>query len=90
MSKKEKKFRKNCLDFANYYNKDVTAIQLYDDIIDFVILRARGNAVPSYSKHARECLCSLGGMSSQLFILHLGYCSPSDFLLRAARGHFQS
>ena len=32
-----KKLRKDCLDFANYYDKDVTAIQLYDDIIDFII-----------------------------------------------------
>ena len=41
------KLRKDCLDFANYYVKAVTAIQLYDDIIVFVmLLRARGNAVP--------------------------------------------
>ena len=34
-----KKIRKDCLDFVNYYDKDVTPIQLYDDIIDFVMLR---------------------------------------------------
>ena len=33
-----KKLRKDCLDFANYYDKYVTAIQLYDDIIGFVML----------------------------------------------------
>ena len=54
---KREKLRKDCLDFANYYDKDVTANQLYDDIIDFVmLLRTRGNAVPSYAKHAVEYL----------------------------------
>ena len=32
--------------------------------------------------------CSLGGMSSQLYVLHIGYCSPLDFQLQAVRGHF--
>ena len=42
------KLRKDCLDFVNYCDKDVTVSQLYDDIIDFVmLLRAGGNAVPS-------------------------------------------
>ena len=30
------KIRKDCLDFANYYDKDVTPIQLYDNIIDLL------------------------------------------------------
>ena len=56
-----KKLGKDCLDFANYYGKDVTAIQLYDDIINFVmLLRARGKAVPSNPKHALECLMQFG------------------------------
>ena len=71
MSKREK-LRKNCLDFppdlqesdggvANYYDKDVTANQLQDDIIGFVmLLRARGNAVLSNPKHALECLIQFG------------------------------
>ena len=55
------KLRKDCLDFANCYEKDVTANQLYDDIIDFVmLLQARGNAVPSNPKHAFECLMQFG------------------------------
>ena len=64
------------MDFANYYDKDVTAIQLYDDIIGYVmLLRAKGNAVPS------------NGMSSQFHVLHIGYFSPSDFQLQAMRDH---
>ena len=56
-----KKFRKDCLDFANYYDKNVTAIQLCNGIIDFVLLlRARGNAVPSIPKHALEFLMQFG------------------------------
>ena len=42
------KLRKDCLDFVNYCDKDVTVNQLYDGIVDFVmLLRAGGNAVPS-------------------------------------------
>ena len=56
-----KKLRKDCLDFANYYDQDVKANQLHDDIIDFVmLLRARGNAVPSNLKHAFEWLMQFG------------------------------
>ena len=55
------KLRKDCLDFANYYDKDVTANQLYDDIIDFVmLLRVRANAVSFNPKHALECLMQFG------------------------------
>jgi len=55
------KLRKNCFDFASYYDKDITAIQLYDDITDFVMLRrARGNVIPSNPKHALECLMQFG------------------------------
>ena len=50
------KLRNDCLNFANYNDKYVIVNQLYYDIIDFVmLLRARGNAVPSNSKHALEC-----------------------------------
>jgi len=39
----------------------MTDIQLYNDIIDFVmLLRAGGNAVPSNSKHDLGCLVQLG------------------------------
>jgi len=45
------------LNFANFYDNDVTAIQLYNDIIDFVmILRAGGAAVHSNLKHILEWL----------------------------------
>ena len=50
------KLREGCLNFANCYDEGVTVIQLYDDIIDFVmLLRATGNAVSSNPKHALEC-----------------------------------
>jgi len=29
-------------------------------------------------------------MSSQQYVLHIGYCSPSDFQLQVVRSHFQS
>ena len=49
------------MDFANYHGKDITAIELYDDIIDFaMLLRARGNTVPSNLKHVLECLMQFG------------------------------
>ena len=58
---KREKLRKDCLDFANYYDKDVTAMQLYEGVIDFImLLRARGNVVPSNPKHALECLMQFG------------------------------
>ena len=89
--KEREKLMKDRLEFANYYDKDVTANQLYDDFIDFVMLfRARGNAVPSNPKHAFKCLLQFGRMSSQLYVLHIGYCSPSDFQLQAVKGHLQS
>ena len=51
------RLKKECSDFANYYDNDVTAIQLYDEIIDFVmLLRAGGNTVPSDPKDALESL----------------------------------
>ena len=56
-----------------------------DQTFDFVmLLQARGNAIPSNPRHALECLMQFGkdqGMSSQLNVLHIGYCSPSDFQL---------
>ena len=70
---------------------DVTANQLYDDIIDFVmLLRARGNAIPSNPKHALECLMQFGRDAFLIYVLHIGYCSPLDFQLQAVRCHFQS
>lgn len=56
--KQEKeKLRKECSDFANYYDNDVVAIQLYDEIIDFVmLLQAGGNRVPPDPKDALETL----------------------------------
>ena len=55
------KLKKDCLDFAKYYDKDLTANQLYDDIIGFVmLLRAIRNAAPSNSKDALECLMQFG------------------------------
>ena len=51
------KLKTECSDFANYYDNDVVAIQLYDKIIDFVmLLRARGNRVPPDPKDALESL----------------------------------
>ena len=55
------RLKKECSDFANYYDNDVTAIQLYDEIIDFVmLLRAGGNTVPSDPKDALESLLHFG------------------------------
>ena len=70
---------------------DVTANQLYDDIIDFVVLlRTRGNAVLSNPKHALECLMQFGRDVFLIYVLHIGYYSPLDFQLQAVRYHFQS
>ena len=55
------KLKKECSDFANYYDNDVVAIQLYDEIIDFVmLLRAGGNRVPPDPKDALESLLQYG------------------------------
>lgn len=59
--KEREKLKKECLDFANCYDDDVTAIQLYDEIIDFVmLLRAGGNTVPPDPKDALESLLQFG------------------------------
>ena len=55
-----------------------------------MLLRARGNAVPSNPKHASECLMQFGRDVFPTLCIHIGYCSPSDFQLQAVRGHFQS
>ena len=55
------KLRKECSDFAKYYDNDVVAIQLYDEIIDFVmLLQAGGKRVPSDPKVALETLMQYG------------------------------
>ena len=59
--------------------------------VDFVtLLRARGNAAPSNPKHALECLKQFGRDAFQLYVLQIGYCSPSDFQLQAVGSHFQN
>ena len=58
---------------------------------DFVmLLQAKGNAVSSNPKHALECLMQFGKDVFQIYVLRIGYCSPSNFQLQAARRHFQS
>lgn len=55
------KLRKACSDFATCYENDVTAIQLYDEITDFVMLvRAGENTVPSDPKDVMEALVKFG------------------------------
>ena len=78
----KEKLRKECLGFANYHDKDVTANQLYHDIIDFfMFLQARGNAAPSNLTHALECFMQLGRdvFPTLCIACTVGYCSPSNF-----------
>jgi len=50
--KGREELRKECLEIINYCDNDVTAIQLYNDNIDFhVVFRARKCAVPPNPKH---------------------------------------
>jgi len=47
--------RKDCLDFADYYDNGATVIQLNNDNICFVmLLRTKGNAGTSNAEHALE------------------------------------
>ena len=49
--------KRKCSDFANFYENDVTAIQLYDEIIDFVMLLQTGEStVPSDPRDTLEAL----------------------------------
>ena len=46
-----------CPNFANYYKNHVTAVQLYDEITDFVMLVQTGeNTIPSDPKNILEAL----------------------------------
>ena len=84
------KLRKECSDFANYYDNDVVAIQLYDEIIDFVmLLQAGGKRVPSDPKDALETLM-LYGRDVFPTLFHTDYCLQSHFQLQTVKVHFQN
>lgn len=59
--KEREKLQKECSDFERYYDNDVKAVQLYDEIIDFVMLfQAGGNTVPPDPKDVLESLLQFG------------------------------
>ena len=59
--KEREKLQKECSDFERYYDNDVKAVQLCDEIIDFVMLfQAGGSTVPPDPKDILESLLQFG------------------------------
>ena len=55
------KLRGECCDFANYYENDVTSAQLYDEIIDFIMLFQAGDEkIPCNAKDILEAMIQFG------------------------------
>lgn len=55
------KLVKDCKDFATFYENDITAIDLLDEIHDFfMLIKARGKSIPSDPKDALQLLLQFG------------------------------
>lgn len=83
----EERLKKGCSSFGNYYDNDETVIELYDEIIGFLMpFQTGGNTVPPGTKDALVSFSAVwkGCLSG------IVACLPSHFQSKFVKGNIQS